>query len=270
MTRSVDLPDYKAPPLIEVLLGVQFDSPPTFSAVDVRLVWDLFRKEFPVSQDIMSIQPRFETFGGASFNQAFMPQFINLQAPGWNGRVRFISEDNNHILQFQSGQFVASWLGEDGKQPYPRFEKIIEKFECNLSALFTFYKDKFNLPLSINQAEVTYVNIIKVAAISEIGDFFVGYGRSHDDTEAFNSNHSVIVKDAQQQPYARLYQELQSVVARDGVQKAFKLSLTFRGKPSGTSIPDVKAFLLSGRKAIVDKFTETTTEAAHELWERQV
>lgn len=268
MTRPADLPDYKAPPLIEVLVGIQFAHSLTFPAVDVGRVWDLFQSEFPNNQDLMPVPPRFETFGGASFQQAFTPSF-HVPMPGWAGRVRFLSEDQRHMLQFQPGQFVANWLRGGDDQPYPHFEEIIKKFETNAKVLSSFYKDKFDAPLLINQAEVTYANIIKVDSLSEIGNFFNGWGGECDDIEMVNINAATVVKDVNLQPYARLHQELQAVITRDGQQKAFRLNLTFRGKPSGTSIDDTKAFLLDGRKAIVNKFTDMTTETAHKLWERQ-
>jgi hypothetical protein len=56
------------------------------------------------------------------------------------------------------------------------------------------------------------------------------------------------------------------VYSIDGKHKAFNLSLTFRGKPSGSDVRSAMNFLIAGREAIVMRFKEMTTAAAHRTW----
>ncbi|MFN7599566.1 MAG: hypothetical protein ACK5PT_23090, partial [Cereibacter sp.] len=59
---------------------------------------------------------------------------------------------------------------------------------------------------------------------------------------------------------------IQSVLTADGKQRAFRLSLTFKGKPAGTGIDAAMEFLAAGRDAIVTRFGEITTKEAQRKW----
>lgn len=76
--RPADLPEFGAPPLTEAVLGVQFDVIPGFLAPHIGLVWQHFRKSFPLLEEQAPLPPLFETFGP---NPQFMSGMLQLM-PG--------------------------------------------------------------------------------------------------------------------------------------------------------------------------------------------
>lgn len=263
MPRPAHLPDFANPPLDEVVLGVQFAPVPAYSAVDARDVWELFRAEFPKVQELPLLMPQFETFGGANLQASFQFQ---LGAPPVGSRLWFLTNDENHLLQFQPDRFVTNWRKRPIPQPYPRFEAIAEAFASNLSTLANHFASKFDYPIDINQAEVAYINIIPVEDFSHAGKWFSLWNDLVLNIEVLNASFNEIIRDNIGNSHARLSHTIQSAFASDGTHKAFKLSFAFRGKPSGTDIPSAMQFLTQGREAIVMRFKKITTSEAHKVW----
>lgn len=263
MKRPEHLPDFTNPPLDEVVLGVQFAPVQSYASVDARDVWGLFKSEFPKIQEQSLLQPQFELFGGANLQPNF--QFQVGAAPV-GSRLWFVSAEENHLFQFQSDRFLTNWRKSPNPQPYPRFEGIAEAFEKNLTSLASHLDSHLDYDIDINQAEVAYINIIPVEDFSDAGKWFSVWNGGILNIEGINTSFSEVIKDAHGKPYARLFHAIQSVYSIDGKQKAFNLSLTFRGKPFGSDVKSAMNFLIAGRESIVMRFKEMTTVAAHKSW----
>ena len=88
--RPHGLPDFRSPPVTEVVIGVQFNSLRGFLTPHLGLVWEKFKDNFPHLEEQMPLPPAFETFGAglrpitAQFNF-----FGGEQMP----RVFFINEN---------------------------------------------------------------------------------------------------------------------------------------------------------------------------------
>ena len=61
--RPATLPDFDSPPVIEVVLGVQFERITELRTVHAGYLWDVFRNDFPHAQEHPPLNPTFETFG---------------------------------------------------------------------------------------------------------------------------------------------------------------------------------------------------------------
>jgi len=263
MKRPEHLPDFTAPPLDEVVLGVQFAPVPSYTSVASRDVWELFKDEFPTVQEQPLLQPQFETFGGSNIQPSFQFQ---VGAPPVGSRLWFLSAEENNLLQFQSDRFLTNWRKHPNLQPYPRFEAIAEAFEKNLILLASHFQESLSYTIDINQAEITYVNNIPVDDFNEAGKWFSILSGSILNIEGLNTNFNETISDENGKSYARLFHAIQSVYTIDGRHRAFNLSLTFRGKPFGNDISSAIGFLKAGREAIVMRFQQMTTDAAHKHW----
>ena len=267
MERPSHLLDFTDPPLNEVVLGVQFAPVSNYTSAHSRNVWDLFKEEFPVVQEQPLFPPKFETFGGG--NPQPIVQF-SVGPPPLGSRLWFLSQDKSHLLQFQPDRFLINWRKQRNSQEYPRFERIAKSFDSQLRKLEQHLRRDFSYELDINQAEVTYVNIVPVAEFSDASDWFNIWGVDHFPIEALNANFNEVINNDERKPFARLIYAIQSAVVSDGKQKAFRLSLTFRGKPDGQSAGAGMKFIELGRNRIVTRFGEITTKMAHEKWGRQL
>jgi len=265
MDRPKNLPDYKSPPLTEVVIGVQFGATKKYSSINSNGVWELFKAEFPDIQEHPQIDPQFETFGGVGQSG------LNFKfgTPPLHNRLWFVSSDENHLLQFQDDRFLLNWRSVSGQEIYPRHEAVAQSFYDHFEKLGGYFSSKFDHVLKVTQAEISYINIIPVGALEEVGDWLSFFQVSSIQPEKISSNFTEVITDSQNNPVARMSYELQSAISNDGKkQKALRLVLSYRGAPAGEDIEAVKSFMASGRKMIVDRFTELTTREAHKSWER--
>lgn len=263
MRRPDHLPDFTDPPLDEVVIGVQFAPVPGYASVHSMKVWDLFKAEFPKVQELPVLEPQFETFGG--MNAQAGPR-IQVGAFPVGSRLWFLSDDENHLIQFQPDRFITNWRREPNTQPYPRFEGLAEAFETNVGKLAGHFESDFDYRVNINQAEISYINIIPVDKFSDAGQWFELWNGGAFEVESLNSSFNEVIKGADGKPFARLSHQIQSVLTADGKQRAFRLSLIFKGKPAGSDIGSAMAFLTTGRDAIVTRFSEITTTEAQRRW----
>lgn len=263
MTRPDHLPDFTDPPLDEVVIGVQFAPVPAYNSVHSMNIRELFQPEFPKTAEQPMIETQFETFGGSNIDAG--PR-IHVGAPPVGSRLWFMSKDENHLLQFQSDRLIANWRRHPNPQPYPRFEGISKAFARNLQRLVDHFSREFAYQTDINQAEVSYINIIPVNDFADAGDWLNLWNGQQLNVEGLNISFSEVINNEENRPFARLRHEIQSVYTVDGKKRALRLSLTYKGKPRGNDIASAMEFLASGRNAIVTRFGKITTKSAHEKW----
>lgn len=266
MKPPMKLPGYNKPPLDEVVLGVQFAPISGYKSVHSSMVWELFKEDFPKVQELPLTESQFETFGGMNIQPNFQFQ---VGGPPVGSRLWFLTADDSHILQFQPDRIVTNWRKAKSVQDYPRFEGIASSFKSNLQTLVDFVRSFFDYDVDINQAEVVYVNIIPVEHFSEMGEWFSIWCCDNLDVESFSSSFTEVILDESNKPYARLKYEISSVFSNDGSVKAFRLSLTFKGKPVENDIESAMKFIATGRETIVSRFDQITTDKAHKIWEKQ-
>lgn len=261
--RPKNLPEFSNPPLDEVVIGVQFSALPGYSSVLAKDVWSLYKGEFPLIQEHPPIEPVFETFGGMGPQQSVQFRF---GPPQLNPRLWFMSQDQNHLIQFQEDRFLLNWRKQANGNQYPRFEGISENFENNLLKLESLFFNEKRNAIDINQAEVSYINFIQAEDYSKLNHWIKTFDFSGINVENMNINFTEVIKDTNKKPVARLFHELQSVVTKDGKVKAVRLVLTYRGQPAGNSVADAMNFIRQGREKIVNRFSEMTTKEAHTVW----
>lgn len=265
--RPEHLPEFANPPLTEVVLDVQFKPSPEYSTVHAVGAWELFKSDFPKVEEWPLIKPQYELFGFSDVRDG--SEFEVAKAPV-GSRFWFISEDESHLLQLQPDRFITNWRKEPNSKTYPRFEYIADSHEQNFRRLEKYFSSSLDWKISIDQAEVSYHNVIFTENLSQANDWLNFFHSSYPNTDSVSANFSeLILKDGDATPYARLRCSLQSGFNPDTGQKAFKLVLTFRGKPAGQDLSSTMEFLLTGREKIVTRFAEITTSTAHQLWERQ-
>ena len=264
MTRPAHLPEFSDPPLDELVLGLQFESIAGYTSVLASGIWQLFREEYPVVQEHPPLEPAFETFGGGYAGRI---QF-SFGAPRAHTRLWFISGDEGHLLQFQPDRFLINWRRRPNGKPYPRFDSIFDQYTKCFEKLTAYLGENGFAGLRLNQAEVTYINIIPAPDYSSISDWLRPWVAKDISMDAVNFSFTEVQSDGEGRPFARLHHDLSSVMSIDGKAKAFRFGLTFRGAPRSQQTSNAFDLLRLGRSKIVERFTSLTTESAHRLWSR--
>lgn len=266
--RPADLPDYEAPPLAEVALGVQLDPMPQVRAAHLGLLWQRFVGEFPSLQELPPIDTPEEDFSPSPVSTITVQLLGAPPVP----RQWFMSRDGARVIQVQADRFVLNWRRINPGEPYPRYETLRDDFENLFSVYSDFLADQTLGVASIRQAEVNYVNKIELNASQQphdLSDVLRTWRPSYGPEAPFLSAASDVrlverhLIEDNAGPYARLY-----VSAEPASQVGALLSLTMRGRPHGTDLEAALSFFDTARDRIVRAFTAVTTEQMHTVWRR--
>lgn len=258
------LPDFNFPPLNEVALGIQFATPTGYQQIHAGEVWNLFRKEYPQVQEQAPIAPTFETFG--------LPTAVgqlSFTTGASHDRFWFLRPNGDELIQFQNDRLLHNWRKVGNLENiYPRFDYMIDKFKNEIERLQEYMKGLSSQTLAVNQCEVSYINHI-VLEIDEVKPTnwlrFVSFGEN--DPDDFKIGFREIIRDETGNPQGRLIGEA-AIAKNQSGQKIIAFTLTVRGAPKDPSIESALNFISNGRKLIVNKFAELTTDYAHTKWGR--
>lgn len=276
MTRPADLPEFKTPPVVEVVLSIQFDDLVEFRHVDVGPLWDVFRDGFPSVTEHPPLAPEFEIFGhpGAERPLALrMLPIAQVFAVPPMPRFWFENEQKTEIIQFQQNRFIHNWKKPDDSASYPRYETIKDSFAAGFAKFEHFVSKQGMAAPIINQCEISYINHIHVddnergregRLFRFLGDInFPHLGRAEDGSFAARFT----FKDAGGKPIARLSVNAFNAIDRSG-RSVIQFGLTVRGRPAEASLAGAATFFDFGREKIVRGFAELTTDEMHAIWGR--
>jgi uncharacterized protein (TIGR04255 family) len=268
LSRPTDLPDFKAPPVVEVALSVQFE-PIGLSTRHLAELWTESRGRFPRWRDQVPLPPTFELFGVPPGENTWRFDF----GPPPLLRAVFENAEGTELKQFQADRLIRNWI--KGGNPYPRFEYICDRFLEDLKAFCDFAERHQLGRVTPNQCEVTYVNLIPPPDSGGRGlsDIVSGWSGTFSDSflappEAVEIATHFLIRKLDDSPIGRLH-----ITAAPGVDRltgdpVTRLTLTARGQPLDANTDGVTAFLHLGREHIVRGFTSFTTRTMHEKWER--
>jgi uncharacterized protein (TIGR04255 family) len=154
------LPEYKTPPLIEVVCGVQFATLEGFSSVHIGAFWQRMSAEYPTTEDKPPLPEVFEQQVPSITTDLLMA----LPLP----RVFFIDRTGSNLLQVQSSRFLANWRRRSDEEEYPRFHAAYGRFSRGWAEFLKLLADfKIGRP-QVNQYELTYINHVPTETPADI------------------------------------------------------------------------------------------------------
>jgi uncharacterized protein (TIGR04255 family) len=142
--ESQGFPDYKKPPVIEVVCGISFKAIEKFKGPHYGLFWQKVRKKYPVCEHA----PRLE----------FTPPDLDLG--NYLPRMWFINEEKNMLIQLQNNKLYFNWRRMQQEEAYPRYHAIIKGFKSNLRIFRMFLEDENLGSVEPIKCELTYINHI--------------------------------------------------------------------------------------------------------------
>lgn len=150
-------PKFKNPPVVEVVMGVQFDPLDKMKAVHLGEFFSAWKADYPAATDMPPIPPATEVFGDEVAGRRTLQ--ISFGQPQAQIPRQWFEDANGNLVQIQDDRFVVNWRKVEG-QKYPSYKKICPSF-------FKHY-DKFKQHCEIMELgeispdlmELTYVNHI--------------------------------------------------------------------------------------------------------------
>lgn len=151
------LPTYERPPLVETILGVQFDPLRSFRNAHLGIFWKRLGPSWPFVEDAPPLEPQFERFTeedkwkglGLSLSLSQVPQ----------GRMQIRNSSKDRMIQVQNGRLIFNWLRQENAK-YPRYEAIRDEFKSYWDQFVAFVSEEGIGEVKPNQWEVTYLNHI--------------------------------------------------------------------------------------------------------------
>ena len=270
--RPAELPDFTAPPVTEVAVGVQFNSLDAFLAPHLGGVWDLFRDEFGAVEEHFPLPPTFETFGQNP--QLVPPVSFQFLASAGLPRTFFVNRDRTRLIQVQRDRFVHNWRKVVSDDDYPRFEGIRDTFRNGLKKFADYLGHAGIGSIEPTQCEVSYINQVVVpdgTPSFEVSDrifgglisrsVLPGLGRPEDGR--FHLRY--VIRGSEAEPLGRLVISCEPAWRADGCQ-IIQFVLTARGAPTTPDLDAVIEFITRGRESIVHGFKALTSDQMHDQW----
>ena len=149
------LPDYSQPPVVETVVGIQFEPLSRFSTAHLGAFWKALGAEWPHVSDAPPLEPQFEQFGESVNWGKLEVQLRVMKTP--SARLQIRSAAGDRMIQVQNGRFHLNWLGHGGDE-YPRYARIRDEFVDRFRQFREFVRREGLGDLQPNQWEVTYVN----------------------------------------------------------------------------------------------------------------
>jgi uncharacterized protein (TIGR04255 family) len=265
------LPDYENPPVVETILGVQFEPLSGWRNAHLGAFWStLDANEWSEVLDAPPLQPQFERFGELARWEKIGFHFRVTQNP--LARLQIKNKDGDRMIQLQDCRLHFNWLGQTGG-PYPRYEKIRAGFAWVFDKFIEFVDREKVGELRPNQWEVTYLNHIPKGTVWNTPRdwaFFLPLGSVPTiehlvQGESFTGGWHFVIPDQR----GRLHVEWQHG-RKNGPegQEVIVLTLTARG-PLGEGELSKRAVVDGvdlGHETIVRSFMAFTSEAANRHW----
>jgi uncharacterized protein (TIGR04255 family) len=269
------LPDFKLPPIDEVVLSIQFATLQGFKSVHAGLFWKSIRSKYPNVAEHPPLQSVFETFGTPpSLPGARIQLMVTPPTP----RFWFEKEGKPDLLQLQLDRIVHNWRKREREQVYPRYEAIRGRFEAEVATFAKFLATERLGELRPNQCEVTYINLIELPdgedpqpKLHEITPLWLGPPSTSFPSEFENAliqSQFLLKESGDESPVGRIYVNFQPAVRQTDLTPVVRLEITARAKPRQESITDAFRLLDHERSAVVQTFAAVTTSEMHKIWGR--
>jgi uncharacterized protein (TIGR04255 family) len=257
-----EFPDYRNPPVMEVVCGVSFEKLVGFKAPHFGIFWQRLRDTYPSCQSAAPI-------GFPSAPTEDLKEFPLLLP-----RIWFISTDQSSVVQLQSNKFLCNWRKIEEQGFYPRYENIIKLFEQNFNLFKEFVRDEKFPELKLTEYELSYVNHIPQGeawhSIDQIGSLLPDLcWRAHDrfltSPNKLGWTLSIPLPDGKGDLNVTLSQAMRK---RDNVP-IFILDLTARGPLIEQSLESLWKCFEVAHKWIVFGFADLTSREVQEsVWKR--
>lgn len=256
------LPDFDDPPAVETALGVRFARIPGWNVFHYGLLLQVFREQYPEYQ----LRP---AVGSIPISIRTDADFSGMPVRCW-----FIDHESSELVQVQDDCFIRNWRKTENSPDYRHYDVIKPRFERDWGTFIKFL-DNNRLPQpEVWQCEVTYINQFvrgcEWHSFKDLGRLYPGW---HSDTESplLDKPQMVTFAAAFELPNEAGTLQFHSqpgVRSSDGAE-IIQLTVTALGKPRSSEGAEILSWLDSGRAAVVQGFTDFTSESAHQLWRRK-
>jgi len=257
------LPSFDRPPVVELVMGVQFEPLKKLQASYLGLFWETVRDAYSKCSENPPITPQLEDLGRPG---ALKDMGLQLSQVPPLPRVFFEDASGQWLIQLQRDRFLHNWRCGPREGGYPRYPAVRERFFSQWSNFQQFVADNELGDINVTQLEITYLNhVAPWTDKSEVGDVFPDFRWRKGDRllgkpEACNISCAFTSSDSPSRLRATV---------RPGIHpekgNIVLFELTVRGVAEED---DLESWFDNGRRWIVTAFADLTSDEWHKKWER--
>ena len=258
------------PPIVELVLGVQFSPLAGLASGHFGRFWGLLGDEWAEPGDAPPLEDQFELFDRPFLRRASGPR-LRLEPMRLPGRFLVSHRANDRLIQVQSTRFHLNWRKRPGVPPYPRYHQLITEFE-NAFDRFRDFAGTAGLGAIVpNQWEITYVDAFPEGDLwrtaADWSAFLPGlFGvieAGEGLTLEYRSAEWVFEIPPQR---GRLHVSAQPGRSTDDQRPSLLLQMTARGPIGKDGAETLRAGLDLGHRASLETFRRVVSPDAQERW----
>jgi uncharacterized protein (TIGR04255 family) len=197
------------------------------------------------------------------------PDFSGMPVRCW-----FINDQRTELIQVQNDCFIRNWRKTEEHPNYLHYEFIRPRFERDWTKFCNFLEKNCLAPPDVWQCEVSYIN--QFVRGREWQDFNDLSGLFPVWSSAISAP---LLSRAQMVTFATSYslpgeRGALQFVSQPGVRgndgtEIIQLTVTALGRPAASDTASIMDWLDFGREAVVQGFTDFTSESAHKIWRKK-
>lgn len=269
-TDTTQHPKFKNPPVVETILGVQFEPIEGFTNAHLGAFWHFLGDEWVDVEDAPLIPQQSELFEDEK--KLWRSGFSTLQLTQESAsRLWIRTLEHDRLIQVQRDRFHYNWTGHKGEK-YPSYDKMRPQFDAKFNKFETFLNQVGLAGVKPNQWEVTYVNHLPKGTVwqapSDWADVFsssamFGVPLNSLNLEGVNCEWRYEIESQR----GRLHVQLRNG-RRDSsdVEESLLLKLTARGPIDNREENGLESGLDLGHDVIVTSFKQLMSDKARMYW----
>lgn len=273
MDLSYTEPEFRQPPVIETVLGVQFEPLTRLNIAHIGLYWNTIRQSYRLVEQRNALEPQIETFDSRA-TEAKLRWKISGQPE--LPRAWFISDaspSGQQLIQLQQDRFVQNWRRKSSlDQEYPRYRANSEQFRSAFESFLEFCRREQLGDVVPTQCEVTYVNHIWPLEGETIATLvhrcFNGLTCAPGDEFLPSVPESVHFGFSYELPdkRGRLRVSINPALSVPESRQFLDFRLTARGAPESPTMDEAMRWMDLGHHWVVCAFKSLTTPVMHKEW----
>jgi uncharacterized protein (TIGR04255 family) len=258
-----DLPVFERPPVVEVVLGLEFQPVANLGAIGLGQLAERWKGRYPVSQEL----PPLPSSPPIGMPGEFPGVFVSVGAPAI--RLWVMSTDRSQLIQIQRDRLILNWRHSGSELPYPHYDALRAEFVDAYNDLRIFLAERGLGAIQPTSVEVSYVNeVVTDGQPPDLAAILNGVASYNQRLAPPLASRVMQVFAANSLPGHLARLTLTADTQGRGPNSTL-MTLTYRSAIAlGATLEDIMASMDLGHRDVVLGFTEATTETMHETWGR--
>ena len=266
-----DTPRFANPPIVELVLGVQFSPLTKLTSGHFGLFWKALGDDWEEPSDGPILEDQFELFDRPRWGVPTGMQF-RLEPVRFPGRFVIGHKNKDRLIQMQATRFHLNWRKRPGGV-YLSYGSLIAEFEATFAKFESFARDNGLGKVLPNQWELTYIDAFPKgdcwqtpADWSKVLPGLFGDSFVFDEPSAELEHRAVECGYEIKPRRGRLHVVAQAGRTNGDERDALLLQMTARGPVGGTGASTFRKGLDLGHETAVKAFLGATSDDTRKKW----